>query len=64
MIHVFSFGQVVKETLRMSNVLLWFPRVAESDCIIEGMGHSENLSSSCDEVLLIIRTWFTTIAVC
>jgi cytochrome P450 len=28
--------QVVKETLRMSNVLLWFPRVALNDCTIEG----------------------------
>ncbi|XP_002269279.3 abscisic acid 8'-hydroxylase 3 isoform X2 [Vitis vinifera] len=28
--------QVVKETLRMSNVLLWFPRVALNDCRIEG----------------------------
>lgn len=29
-------GQVVRETLRMSNVLLWFPRVALNDCTIEG----------------------------
>lgn len=29
--------QVVKETLRMSNVLLWFPRVALKDCTIEGL---------------------------
>ncbi|XP_044469996.1 abscisic acid 8'-hydroxylase 1-like isoform X2 [Mangifera indica] len=28
--------KVVKETLRMSNVLLWFPRVALNDCTIEG----------------------------
>ncbi|KOM32273.1 hypothetical protein LR48_Vigan01g182900 [Vigna angularis] len=28
--------KVVKETLRMSNVLLWFPRVALQDCTIEG----------------------------
>ncbi|XP_021685527.2 abscisic acid 8'-hydroxylase 1 isoform X1 [Hevea brasiliensis] len=28
--------KVVKETLRMSNVLLWFPRVALNDCIIDG----------------------------
>ncbi|XP_027346726.1 abscisic acid 8'-hydroxylase 1-like [Abrus precatorius] len=27
--------KVVKETLRMSNVLLWFPRVALQDCTIE-----------------------------
>ncbi|KAL4644358.1 hypothetical protein ACB092_02G159300 [Castanea dentata] len=32
-----SYGsKVVKETLRMSNVLLWFPRVALNDCKIEG----------------------------
>nr|QNS30019.1 cytochrome P450 [Nothapodytes nimmoniana] len=32
-----SYGsKVVKETLRMSNVLLWFPRVALCDCTIEG----------------------------
>ncbi|KAD7117631.1 hypothetical protein E3N88_04899 [Mikania micrantha] len=31
-----SYGlMVVKETLRMSNVLLWFPRVALDDCKIE-----------------------------
>ncbi|ESW28072.1 hypothetical protein PHAVU_003G256500 [Phaseolus vulgaris] len=29
-------SKVVKETLRMSNVLLWFPRVALQDCTIEG----------------------------
>ncbi|RDX60588.1 Abscisic acid 8'-hydroxylase 3, partial [Mucuna pruriens] len=28
--------KVVKETLRMSNVLLWFPRVVLQDCTIEG----------------------------
>lgn len=28
--------QVAKETLRMSNVLLWYPRVAITDCTIEG----------------------------
>ncbi|KAH1260309.1 Abscisic acid 8'-hydroxylase 1 [Glycine max] len=28
--------KVFKETLRMSNVLLWFPRVALEDCTIEG----------------------------
>lgn len=32
--------QVVKETLRMSNVLLWFPRVALHDCTIEGKPNS------------------------
>ncbi|KAI3450984.1 hypothetical protein Pfo_007649 [Paulownia fortunei] len=32
-----SYGsKVVKETLRMSNVLLWYPRVALDDCTIEG----------------------------
>ncbi|XP_055961508.1 abscisic acid 8'-hydroxylase 3-like [Mercurialis annua] len=32
-----SYGlKVVKETLRMSNVLLWFPRVALNDCTIDG----------------------------
>ncbi|XP_059643789.1 abscisic acid 8'-hydroxylase 3 isoform X2 [Cornus florida] len=32
-----SYGsKVVKETLRMSNIVLWFPRVALNDCIIEG----------------------------
>ncbi|CAI9754194.1 unnamed protein product [Fraxinus pennsylvanica] len=29
-------SKVVKETLRMSNVLLWYPRVALGDCTIEG----------------------------
>ncbi|KAM7516214.1 hypothetical protein LguiA_005797 [Lonicera macranthoides] len=34
-----SYGsKVVKETLRMSNVLLWFPRIALDDCIIDGSG--------------------------
>ncbi|XVE82574.1 hypothetical protein DITRI_Ditri16bG0016600 [Diplodiscus trichospermus] len=28
--------KVVKETLRMSNVILWFPRVALHDCTIDG----------------------------
>ncbi|XP_029117801.2 abscisic acid 8'-hydroxylase 3-like [Elaeis guineensis] len=28
--------KVVKETLRMSNVLLWFPRVVIENCVIEG----------------------------
>ncbi|XP_006467149.3 abscisic acid 8'-hydroxylase 3-like [Citrus sinensis] len=32
-----SYGlKVVKETLRMSNVLLWYPRVALNDCTIDG----------------------------
>ncbi|XVF59670.1 hypothetical protein PTKIN_Ptkin07bG0294400 [Pterospermum kingtungense] len=33
-----SYGfKVVKETLRMANVLLWLPRVAMNDCIIDGV---------------------------
>ncbi|XWS45462.1 hypothetical protein CRYUN_Cryun15aG0138700 [Craigia yunnanensis] len=28
--------KVVKETLRMANVLIWLPRVAMNDCIIDG----------------------------
>ncbi|KAG1342818.1 abscisic acid 8'-hydroxylase 3-like [Cocos nucifera] len=28
--------RVVKETLRMSNVLLWFPRVVVENCVMEG----------------------------
>ncbi|KAH6810186.1 hypothetical protein C2S51_023948 [Perilla frutescens var. frutescens] len=32
-------SKVVKETLRMSNVLLWYPRVALHDCKIEGKLH-------------------------
>ncbi|CAN1344322.1 Ent-kaurenoic acid oxidase 2 [Linum perenne] len=36
-INSMSYGlKVVKETLRMSNVLLWFPRVALSDCTVDG----------------------------
>ncbi|KAF5736009.1 abscisic acid 8'-hydroxylase 3-like [Tripterygium wilfordii] len=32
-----SYGvKVVKETLRMANVVLWYPRVALEDCTIEG----------------------------
>lgn len=32
-----SYGsKVIKETLRMTNVLLWYPRVALSDCTLEG----------------------------
>ncbi|KAK6125675.1 hypothetical protein DH2020_040581 [Rehmannia glutinosa] len=38
-----SYGsKVVKETLRMSNVLLWYPRVALEDCSIEGKFKFEN----------------------
>ncbi|XVF59672.1 hypothetical protein PTKIN_Ptkin07bG0294500 [Pterospermum kingtungense] len=36
-INKMSYGlKVVKETLRMSNVVLWFPRVALHDCTIDG----------------------------
>ncbi|XP_055804498.1 3beta,22alpha-dihydroxysteroid 3-dehydrogenase-like [Solanum dulcamara] len=44
-------SKVVKETLRMSNVLLWFPRVALSDCSIEGFeikkGWHANIDATC-----------------
>ncbi|KAI5319616.1 hypothetical protein L3X38_039324 [Prunus dulcis] len=43
--------KVVKETLRISNVLLWFPRVALSDCTIEGFeikkGWHVNIDATC-----------------
>ncbi|KAF2290789.1 hypothetical protein P3X46_029250 [Hevea brasiliensis] len=43
--------KVVKETLRMSNVLLWFPRVALNDCIIDGFeikkGWHVNVDATC-----------------
>lgn len=47
-----SYGsKVVKETLRMSNVLLWFPRVALEDCVIEGFdikkGWHANIDATC-----------------
>ncbi|KAJ7944244.1 Cytochrome P450 family protein [Quillaja saponaria] len=47
-----SYGsKVVKETLRMSNVLLWFPRVARNDCNIEGYeikkGWHVNIDATC-----------------
>ncbi|KAJ9172746.1 hypothetical protein P3X46_015956 [Hevea brasiliensis] len=47
-----SYGlKVVKETLRMSNVLLWFPRVALNDCIIDGFqiqkGWHVNIDATC-----------------
>lgn len=47
-----SYGsKVVKETLRMSNVLLWFPRVALNDCKIEGFeikkGWHVNIDAAC-----------------
>ncbi|PHU27067.1 hypothetical protein BC332_05399 [Capsicum chinense] len=43
-------SKVVKETLRMSNVLLWFPRVALNDCSIEGKfikGWHANIDATC-----------------
>ncbi|WCJ24981.1 cytochrome P450 family 722 subfamily A polypeptide 1 [Euphorbia peplus] len=47
-----SYGsKVVKETLRMSNVLLWFPRVALQDCTIDGYeikkGWHVNIDATC-----------------
>ncbi|KAK9285006.1 hypothetical protein L1049_024188 [Liquidambar formosana] len=43
--------KVVKETLRMSNVLLWFPRVALNDYAIEGnkikKGWHVNIDATC-----------------
>ncbi|XP_024032892.1 abscisic acid 8'-hydroxylase 1-like [Morus notabilis] len=47
-----SYGsKVVKETLRMSNVLLWFPRVALGDCKLEGYeirkGWHVNIDATC-----------------
>lgn len=44
-------SKVVKETLRMSNVLLWFPRVALTDCNVEGFeikkGWHANIDATC-----------------
>jgi cytochrome P450 len=47
-----SYGsKVVKETLRMANVLLWFPRVALDDCKIQGFeikkGWHVNIDATC-----------------
>ncbi|XP_010029756.2 cytochrome P450 90A1 isoform X1 [Eucalyptus grandis] len=47
-----SYGlKVAKETLRMSNVLLWYPRVAITDCTIEGhsikKGWHVNVDATC-----------------
>ncbi|XP_048128679.1 abscisic acid 8'-hydroxylase 1-like isoform X3 [Rhodamnia argentea] len=47
-----SYGlKVVKETLRMSNVLLWYPRVALTDCTIQGhnikKGWHVNIDATC-----------------
>ncbi|KAM5572786.1 cytochrome P450 716B1 [Rosa sericea] len=43
--------KVVKETLRMSNVILWYPRVALDDCTIEGIeikkGWHVNIDATC-----------------
>ncbi|XP_024174111.1 cytochrome P450 716B1 [Rosa chinensis] len=43
--------KVVKETLRMSNVVLWYPRVALGDCNIEGIeikkGWHVNIDATC-----------------
>ncbi|GKV29612.1 hypothetical protein SLEP1_g38519 [Rubroshorea leprosula] len=43
--------KVMKETLRMSNVLLWYPRVALNDCTIEGFeikkGWHVNVDATC-----------------
>ncbi|KAI4325463.1 hypothetical protein MLD38_030861 [Melastoma candidum] len=51
-INKMSYGlKVVKETLRMSNVLLWFPRVALKDCTIDGHkikeGWHVNIDATC-----------------
>ncbi|XP_031117516.1 abscisic acid 8'-hydroxylase 1-like [Ipomoea triloba] len=44
-------SKVVKETLRMSNVLLWFPRVTLDNCKIEGFdikkGWHVNIDATC-----------------
>ncbi|XVE82575.1 hypothetical protein DITRI_Ditri16bG0016700 [Diplodiscus trichospermus] len=47
-----SYGlKVVKETLRMGNVLMWLPRVAMNDCIIDGIdvkkGWFVNVDATC-----------------
>ncbi|OMO56988.1 Cytochrome P450 [Corchorus capsularis] len=47
-----SYGfKVVKETLRMGNVLMWLPRVANHDCIIDGVqvkkGWFVNVDATC-----------------
>ncbi|XP_024181556.1 abscisic acid 8'-hydroxylase 3 [Rosa chinensis] len=43
--------KVIKETLRMANVLLWFPRFALSDCTIQGFeikkGWHANIDATC-----------------
>ncbi|KAL3377981.1 hypothetical protein AABB24_004085 [Solanum stoloniferum] len=51
-LNIMSYAsKVVKETLRMSNVLLWFPRVALNDCSIEGFeikkGWHVNIDATC-----------------
>ncbi|KAJ9166840.1 hypothetical protein P3X46_021536 [Hevea brasiliensis] len=47
-----SYGlKVVKETLRMSNVVLWLPRVAQNDCTLDGVemkkGWIVNVDATC-----------------
>ncbi|XP_057420711.1 abscisic acid 8'-hydroxylase 3-like isoform X2 [Lotus japonicus] len=43
--------KVLKETLRMSNIVLWYPRVALQDCTIEGReikkGWHVNIDATC-----------------
>ncbi|XAR57924.1 (+)-abscisic acid 8'-hydroxylase [Bertholletia excelsa] len=51
-LHDMSYAsKVVKETLRMSNVLLWYPRVTLEDCTIEGheikKGWHVNVDATC-----------------
>ncbi|WCJ43312.1 cytochrome P450 family 722 subfamily A polypeptide 1 [Euphorbia peplus] len=47
-----SYGmKVVKESLRMANVVLWLPRVAQNDCIVDGhkikKGWTTNVDATC-----------------
>ncbi|XP_065847488.1 abscisic acid 8'-hydroxylase 1-like [Euphorbia lathyris] len=47
-----SYGfKVVKETLRMANVVLWLPRVAQNDCVVDGhkikKGWTANVDATC-----------------
>ncbi|CAN0861638.1 Abscisic acid 8'-hydroxylase 1 [Linum grandiflorum] len=51
-INSMSYGlKVVKETLRMANVLVWFPRVALKDCTVDGIeikkGWHANIDATC-----------------
>ncbi|KAG8377459.1 hypothetical protein BUALT_Bualt08G0035200 [Buddleja alternifolia] len=34
--HVQDKLRVIKETLRMSNIVMWYPRIASDDCTIDG----------------------------